>query len=527
MTIRGTFLVLMLSALAFFLRAQQMESLYAPGQVYVKLKHFDAEVQFSSEPNRVFELASQYGLIEHSRPFNTLLPGLGAILRLKISQAHRIDQFLSQLNRLPEVEYAEAAIIPVIFARNTFLPGQIHPKNEWYFNRINIRRSWDYYALRGGTSVVAVVDNAIYIQHEALRNNLWVNKAEIAGNGIDDDGNGFVDDVNGASMVTRTGEVGPPSMASGRFFSHGTHVAGLTTTNPELENGIFSIGFNTKLMAIRAAADADSLTGGLSFAFEGLAYAIARQPDVINLSWGLYTRSKVLEDLIQKALENGIIVVAAAGNYGESIPTYPANLPGVVAVGATDNDDRRLGSSQYGNWLGVNAPGQSILSCVNTGTKEYAELSGTSMACGIVSGFAGLLVSQFPKRKEVIPLAIKMGADNIDRFNPGYEGLLGSGRINVDYSIDLLNDPNLSSAEYSVENLTVFPNPFHDKIYIQTEGSQQFDRILIYDITGRMVGDFDLPASWIEPGNLPAGLYLIKAIDANGAVYQARVIRAK
>ena len=69
--------------------------------------------------------------------------------------------------------------------------------------------------------IVAVIDQGVKYDHEDLADNMWINKGEIPGNGIDDDGNGYIDDVYGFNFVDNKGTI-----VTSSTLSHGTHVAG-------------------------------------------------------------------------------------------------------------------------------------------------------------------------------------------------------------------------------------------------------------------------------------------------------------
>jgi hypothetical protein len=106
-----------------------------------------------------------------------------------------------------------------------------------------------------------------------------------------------------------------------------------------------------------------------------------------------------------------------------------------IDVAATDNDDIRCSFSNYGTWVDVSAPGWYIRSTYYEHTSSshtYVWKSGTSMSAPHVVGLIGLLKSYYPSiTAREIKQRIYHTTDNIDSLNSGYEGKLGSGRINA------------------------------------------------------------------------------------------------
>ncbi|MEK7225945.1 MAG: S8 family serine peptidase, partial [Bacteroidota bacterium] len=123
----------------------------------------------------------------------------------------------------------------------------------------------------------------------------------------------------------------------------------------------------------------------------GIVYAVDHGSRVINVSAGTYGYSRALEDSVRYANDKEVLVVASAGNDGINQPMYPAALPDVIAVSATDQTDAHWSGSNYGNFIDVAAPGVSVLGLdIN---QQYAAQTGTSAAAAQVSGAAGLLSS--------------------------------------------------------------------------------------------------------------------------------------
>ncbi len=209
---------------------------------------------------------------------------------------------------------------------------------------------------------------------------------------------------------------------------HGTMVAGIIAAKTDNGEGIAGVCWGCKIMAIKAF-DARGL-GTYSEMADGMEYAIERGAKVINISAGGTSPSLVLEEALNKAEENGVVVVASAGNEGGALLYPAAYSPKCISVGASDYEDKKAGFSNYGPHLDLVAPGVSILSTFPGG---YAIGDGTSFAAPIVSGAVGLLLSLKPNlTPEQVRKAIIYTTDDVNSESlPGFDYYMGYGRANL------------------------------------------------------------------------------------------------
>ncbi|MCE5230230.1 S8 family serine peptidase [bacterium] len=270
------------------------------------------------------------------------------------------------------------------------VPNQTHLDPGFSSGDIHAFQAWDI--LTTATVAVAIIDSGIETTHEDLTANIWRNETEI--NGIadfDDDNNGYIDDFYGWNTFDNNNDVMDT-------LGHGTRVAGILGARGQNGIGIAGICWDVKMMPVRAF---QNTTTTLSVIVDAFDYILSSNNNVrvINCSFGDDTFSQPMYDAIAEAGRKGILVVAAAGNSARNIdllPFYPAsyNLPNVIAVGAVTMDGNLWSGSNYGNTVGVVAPGTSMFSTTIANT--YNSGNGTSYATPIVAGAAALIMTQWP-----------------------------------------------------------------------------------------------------------------------------------
>lgn len=249
--------------------------------------------------------------------------------------------------------------------------------------------AWDI-SIGDQSMVIAVIDSGVQVTHPDLVDNIWVNPAEIAGNGIDDDGNGYIDDIHGWNFHANNDVLDVGIEES----KHGTHVSGTIAATGDNGVGVAGVNWRAQIMVLKFI---NTTNGSLSDAIEAIEYAADHNVRLISASWGSHNFSQSLRDAIEAS---GILFVAAAGNDGqdnEVAPHYPSDydLSNVVSVAAVDRNDELASFSNYGvESVDLAAPGVAILS--TWPGSAYEEANGTSMATPHVSGVAGLVMSSDP-----------------------------------------------------------------------------------------------------------------------------------
>ncbi|HYF35324.1 MAG TPA: S8 family serine peptidase, partial [Prosthecobacter sp.] len=240
--------------------------------------------------------------------------------------------------------------------------------------------------------LVAVLDTGVDLTHPDLVDNLWVNPAEVANNGVDDDGNGYVDDVRGWDFV---GNDNLPSDDHG----HGTHCSGTIGAVGHNSTGVAGVCWDVSLVALKFLNAAGN--GITSDGVEAVAYATRLGVSVTSNSWSGEEYSQSLKDAIDQANAAGILFVAAAGNSGVNLDlfgAYPAayTSPNLISVAALTSTDTLADYSNYGLvTTDLGAPGSDIFSTLPGG--GYGLKSGTSMAAPHVAGACALIKGRRPQ----------------------------------------------------------------------------------------------------------------------------------
>jgi len=446
------------------------------------------------------------------------------------------------------------------FDQSTKLPNDQYLANQWYLYNTGTAnlldtleagkaangikpnvdiRAPEAWKLRNSAKdiIVAVIDSGVYIEHPDLKDNIWINKAEIPGNGLDDDKNGYPDDINGWNFITKKGDPSPGPSGS----SHGTHVAGIIGAKGNNEIGISGVAWDTQIMAINDDP-------GYKNWIEAHRYAIDNKASVINNSWGGPTKispnrlidyldksGRLLDilpadispikdsydkayDLFNTAIGNDVVLLYIAHNQGEyrdSVGrwnevgnldiTYEERnfmnryFDNVISVGATNALGVQTPYSNYGLSVDISAPGGDqtqvkelgILSTVpapknkegflgNDEVGYYQYQQGTSMSGPVVSGAAALIraVSPLFTASDVKQILIHT-ADQ----NPRMQGVAGEKgyTLNLEKALILAQD---------VANGSVKLNKYNNAISATKKGDDIIGSFLDDDLIGSNGDDF-------------------------------------
>ena len=252
----------------------------------------------------------------------------------------------------PDVAYIE----PEVFYTVDFIPNDPEWSKQYSLPKIAAPNAWD--KTRGNGIKVAILDSGIDLDHPDLATKIVANQ-------------------NFTS-----------SPSSNDVHGHGTHVAGIVSSITG--NGIGTAGGCPGCELMNGKVLADDGKGTCSSIAQGITWATDNGAKVITMSLGSDNSCQTYKDAIDYAWSKGVVLVATAGNNGDQTPRYPAYYDNVIGVASTDSNDAKAGSSSYGTWVDVAAPGVSIYSTIPNG---YGFKSGTSMAAPLVSAVAALIWS--------------------------------------------------------------------------------------------------------------------------------------
>lgn len=409
-------------------------------QIIVKL---DVETKVEMLQPQFREL----GIEKVTGPKGELGVGL-VLLQLNERKKHNVYEIAHQLAQTKFIKEARVNMIQLHSGYET-IPNDIYFPNQWNLRNtgqsmpdgkfgtpgcdINIEPAWNI-SKGSPLVVIAIVDSGCDLGHPDLLRHLvqpdrWYN-AETGDHNAED------------------------------YYKHGTCCAGIAsaTTNSLFPTGVAGVGWHCRLMPIRIIFTEATLLNALN-------WALNNHANIISMSWYWDGAQSNIDASLQACFNAGIVLVAASGNDAPQNPDiiyYPARNANVIAVGATNENDRRcrggygedwsssLQGSQYGPELSVVAPGvhtwstdrRGLTQGYNTGGQGdaagdyYQDFGGTSGATPHVAGLAGLLLAFNPTLTPMqIRTIIENTADDMvgdpTEDTAGWDKYMGHGRINA------------------------------------------------------------------------------------------------
>lgn len=338
------------------------------------------------------------------------------VLRLPSAQAR--EALLRALPQFSEIVYAEpqGVIQTELIPNDPFFNQQWHLQNNGQGGGapgadIKAAQAWDI--TTGSSSIkIAIIDEGMQTNHPDFTGRV-------------------------------TGDAGDNSL-------HGTVVAGVAAAQGNNGIGIAGVAWNVGII------NEDYGLGTITEGANAVTSAINRGAHILNNSISTQQYSTTFRNAYADAYKANRVAVAAMGNTSAEIMLYPAAFgQGIIAVGATTNQDVRAGYSGFGNWIDVTAPGGTDFVYGNDGSDIFTTLpgsdygdvsstgqaiSGTSVATPNVSGIAALLLSYNSSLyNDDVEQIIRLGVD--DRGPTGFDNEYGTGRVNARAALDRLRPP--------------------------------------------------------------------------------------
>jgi thermitase len=315
------------------------------------------------------------------------------------------------LNRSSAVLYAEPDyVMHALAVPNDPLYGQLYG-----LSLMQAPTGWDEGGLgsfpSGNGVKVGIVDTGVDQTHE-----------DLAGQTVNCAG------VNSFGIAGLIG--GDPTIVNGKCNDdndHGSHVSGTVAAIANNGKGVAGVAFNSRLAECKALNSSGS--GSTTGVANCIVWAAQQGVRVISMSLG-GGASTTLQQAVQTAWNNGngAVVVAAAGNDGNSAVEYPAGYPEVVSVAAIDSNSAHASFSNTNSDVEVSAAGVNVLSVKRGG--GYQTLSGTSMATPHAAGVAALIAFHNPSWTAA-QIRSKLDSSVDDLGAAGRDTTFGFGRVNL------------------------------------------------------------------------------------------------
>lgn len=379
---------------------------------------------------------------------------------LKLSNKQNLNDVIQELKQDKSIELIEEDTIFYVDEFNSQTLTSIDDSyfnKQWALNYLNIPKAWNKIEPTNKTIIVAVIDTGIEMQHEDLKNK------------IHPDGYNFILDNNEIYDL----------------HGHGTNISGVIAAEANNLKGIAGITglLNIQILPLQVSQDGSIK---LSDFIKAINYAIDKDVDIINASFSSSNYSEILNQVIQDAVNQGIIFVAGSGNQGHNNYHYPASYDNVISVGSIGKDENVSYFSNYNDKVDIVAPGEKIYT--TTINNSYIYKGGTSLSTSVVSGVIAIMKSISPSltQQEIYDILITTAND---KGEEGKDIYYGYGIINplnainkiYNYESEIYKNWGIKIDVEKNKIWTIIFNKNVDKLYVSSEN------VYIKDIYGNKI----------------------------------------
>lgn len=280
---------------------------------------------------------------------------------------------------------------------------------QWYLDYLNMEQAWNLMESVPCRKVrVAVIDSGIDLYHADLNAN-----------------------VNAALCVNSVTTDYPEMNSDYSINGHGTHIAGIIGAVTGNGQGVAGLSNNyAEIIAIQSHDGRNMLS---SYVVNAIQYASDHDTDIINMSMGMNQEDRLLKEAMEKAYNEGILIVCSAGNDGTDRKHYPSAYSSAIGVIATGESGTKRNDASYGTDNFISAPGDRILSTLPNGV--YGYMGGSSMSSGVVSGVAAAVWSANPSLSVEEVKAI-LAETATDTYSLGFDAYSGWGIVAADRAVE-------------------------------------------------------------------------------------------
>ena len=306
---------------------------------------------------------------------------------------------------------------------------------QWYLDYLNMEQAWSLMESVPCRKVrVAVIDSGIDLYHEDINAN-----------------------VNAALCVNSVTTDYPRMSSDYSVNGHGTHIAGIIGAVTGNGQGVSGISNNyAEIIAIQSHDGKNMLS---SYVVNAIQYAADHDADIINMSMGMNQEDRLLKEAMEKAYNQGILIVCSAGNDGTDRKHYPSAYSSAIGVIATVESGTKRSDASYGTDNFISAPGDRILSTLPN--DRYGYMGGSSMSSGVVSGVAAAVWAANPSLSVEEVKTILAGTAT-DTYSPGFDAYSGWGIVAADKAVKRAVEMRYASGELPMQPEPEVPDVLPD-----------------------------------------------------------------